>query len=184
MLVHPRTFLLSLILLLSATLALAAPPGASGPAGLIPRPPANKDLKVITLPPETPVSRLVIKFHEGTQLRLRGGALVALERSDRERATLAALGLTEARVNADLAVLQAAVAGEPRARGLDRLFKQEERQLAEQRAAGEAKSGRELADLDLYFAIPLPPGTTQGEVTDLVARLNALASVEVAYVDP
>ena len=125
-----------------------------------------------------------MKLHEGTHVRLRDQALTALERNEREQTTMTARGLTEAQLHKDLAAIHRLVAREPLARGLGRLFTQDEALLAERRQRGEANSGRELADLDLYFQIPLPAGTTQGEVTGFVAQLAAVPSVEVAYADP
>ena len=64
------------------------------------------------------------------------------------------------------------------------LFAAGEEALADSRARGEARSGRELADLGLYFRIPVPAGTRQAELESLVSALNALASVEIAYAQP
>jgi serine protease len=182
--------LLSLLLLSSAGTwaAGAAPNGPATPAQihaqtLLPRPPAPKG-RAFVFPAETEIGRVVVKFHEGTHVRLRSQQLVALERDERERAALAARGLDQARVTADLAAVHGLVAREALARGLARLFKEDEQLLATRRATGEAKGGRELADLDLYFEVPVPEGTTYAEVEAFVARLDELASVEVAYAQP
>ena len=180
-----KIFLCLFLLLGSAVAAPAAPvPGAAAaPAGLAPRRPVEASVYQ-QLPSETEVVRIVVKFHEGTRVRLRGGTLAALQHGSREQAAMAARGLTNARLQADLAAVQAAVAQESLARGLDRLFKQDEALLAQRRSAGEAASGRELADLDLYFEIPLAGGTTHGEVAGLLERLNKIPSIEVAYAEP
>jgi subtilisin family serine protease len=64
------------------------------------------------------------------------------------------------------------------------VFSAREEVLAARRATGEARSGRELADLDLYFRVRVVPGTNAGEVENLVDDLNALATVEIAYAQP
>lgn len=67
---------------------------------------------------------------------------------------------------------------------IERLFSASEEALAARRAAGERRSGRELADLDLYYRVQVRPGATAGETEDFVAALNAFSSVEIAYAEP
>jgi len=122
----------------------------------------------------------VVKFHEGTRVRLRG-VLIALERDDRDRRDLAARGLNEARVDHDIAESQRLISIEPHVRDIGRLFQQDEDLLAERRRRGEERSGRELADLNLYYRLSLLPKTTADQEKELLAALNALASVEIAY---
>ena len=165
----------------SFTHAAAAP--AVSPGHLIPRTPVVQGARY-ELAADSRVTRVVVKFHEGSHVRLRNAALTPLARDARQQAALAARGLTEARLRQDLATVYRLVAQEPLARGIERLFTQDEAVLAERRASGEAKSGRELADLDLYFQISLPPESTYAEVARLVARLAALPSVETAYAEP
>jgi serine protease len=150
---------------------------------LLPRPPALPS-NAYRLPEKTEIGRIVVKFQEGTHVRLRNQRLVMLERNDRERAAMASRGLDLARVNAGLATIHGLIARDVRARGLDRLFKEDEELLAARHAIGEARTGQELADLDLYYEILVPEGTTQGEVKDIIGSLKDLASVEVAYGEP
>ncbi len=152
-------------------------------APLSPRRPADK-IGCAGLPPATPARAVVLKLHEGTRVRLRGGELTVVSGGAREDARLASLGLTREQVQADLRAAHALVAAHGSALGLERLFAAGESVLATARAAGEIRSGRELADLDLYYRVPLRPGTTVADVDDLVQALNALASVEVAYAEP
>src|SRR6185295_9751365 len=49
-----------------------------------------------SLPPQTVVERLVLKFQEGTRVRWRDRVLIALDRSEREQSEVARLGLDEA----------------------------------------------------------------------------------------
>ncbi|RKH49289.1 peptidase S8 [Corallococcus sp. AB049A] len=150
-----------------------------------PRVAADKRLQK-PLPSGTPVERLVVKFHEGSRVRLRGQALRALasERSGSEQSLLARQGLSDARLADDVKAAQALLERAPRAAALRRLFTEDEATLALRKALGESQGGRQLADLDLYYAVPLVPGTTAERVAELVASLNALESVEIAYAEP
>ena len=151
--------------------------------GLVPRRPAD-ELQHPSVSTDTPSAHLVVKFHEGTRVRLRDGVLITLERDERDRSDLAVRGLTEARVDDDVAEAQRLMLIEPRVRGIGRVFQQDEDLLAERRRQGEERSGRELADLDLYYRLSLLPRTTAGQVKGLLAALNALPSVEIAYAQP
>src|SRR5215218_5671024 len=136
---------------------------------LEPRVPADKRSHP-RLPDATEVQRVVVKFHEGTAVRLRGGMLTAQGRDER--------------VDGDVAEVRRLVALAPEAQGIQRLFAMDEDALAERRARGEARSGRRLADLDLYYELRLKPGVTAGDVAELLDALNALPSVEIAYAQP
>ncbi len=147
------------------------------------RPPVSK-FAYPPLPPETPVEQIVLKFHEGTHIRLHGGSFISKPRNARENERLATLRLTGKQVIADVHAVHALLASSRHARGLERLFTASEETLAARRSHGEARSGRELADLDLYYRVRVHPGVTQVEVEYLVSALNALASVEIAYAQP
>ena len=138
------------------------------------------------LPRGTPVERLVVKFHEGTRVRLRGDALVPLasERSGSERSLLTERGLTDARLARDVRSAQALLEQAPRTGAMRRLFTEEESLLETRKGLGEAQGGRQLADLNLYYEVPLLMGTSAEELTELTDALNGLESVEVAYVQP
>ncbi|MBN8226062.1 S8 family serine peptidase [Corallococcus macrosporus] len=110
--------------------------------------------------------------------------MLAAERSGAERSLLAGRGLSEARLEGDVKAAQALLERAPRASSLRRLFTEDEPALALRKSLGESRSGRQLADLDLYYAVPLVPGTTAERVAELVASLNALDSVEIAYAEP
>jgi hypothetical protein len=137
------------------------------------------------LAPETPVERLVVKFHEGTRVRLRGGTLrvMAPERDRAEHVRMARHGISEHKLRVDLKAALRVLELTPRMGPPGRLFRQDEFTLAERKRLAEERSGKEMADLDLYFEVPLRPGTLAGDVNDLVMRLNALDSVEIAYAE-
>lgn len=130
--------------------------------------------------PDAAVERIVVKFHEGTRVRLRAGALEARpeERSARERRALGRIGVDDAALLRDLSRVQAMLGG-----SLRPVFADGEAELAARRRAGESATGRELADLSLYIESP-PAGRRFGDVAELVASLNALDSVEIAYAQP
>ena len=173
-----RGAVMAVSLLALAPVAGAAPKLA--PRALSPKPTGRE------LPAQTFVERLVVKFHEGSRVRLRGDALRALasERGAAERDALAGLRLDDARVEADVAEVAALLERAPRIGALSRLFEAEEASLDANKVAGEASSGQQLADLNLYFEVPLLPGTTSEGVAELVAALNGVASVETAYAQP
>jgi hypothetical protein len=123
---------------------------------------------------------IIVKLKEGTRVRLRAGALAfdpaSLTAADRTR--LARLGLAEAQVAADVAAVNAILgAGAP---PIERHFDRPEATLEREQAAGEASAGRELADLNLYFAAPVSAAAQ----TALLDQLNALDSIELAYAPP
>lgn len=162
---------------------LIADSGWGGEAPLAPRlSPAKESYPPLAA--DTPIEQVVIKFHEGTHVRLRSGKLVAVERKPRESARLAELGLTGDQIEADLVAVHSLLASSRHAQGLERLFTASEEALAAGRASGEASSGRELADLDLYFRVRVPAGATQVDVETLIGTLTVLASVEIAYAQP
>ncbi|HYK04290.1 MAG TPA: S8 family serine peptidase [Thermoanaerobaculia bacterium] len=164
-----------------AFLVAFAIPLVAGPPdrALAPRRAANK--QAARLPLETVVETVILKFHEGTHVRLRGRKLAALERDARENSKLAGLDLTPSQVESDLRAVHALLASNKLVRGLDRLYTIAEDDLAAWRASGEERSGQELADLDLYYAVEIPDRTTQADVNLLVDILNTIPSIEVAY---
>lgn len=137
------------------------------------------------LDPETPVQRLVVKFHEGTRVRLRGGFIQAVtgERSLAEHGRMARRGLTENTLRKDVVSALRVLALVPRMGTPGRLFRQDEFTLSENKRHAEERTGKEMADLDLYFEVPLKPGTLAGDVNGLLMKLNALDSVEIAYAE-
>lgn len=174
-----KTALILLSMLCIAGHALAAdPPGKS----LVPRRPANKGSARLSA--EVPIESVVIKFHEGTHVRLRGKSLAAFARTAREDQQLAKAGLSAIQVENDVRAVQAVLASRGQFRGLERLFSADEETLAARRTSGEVRSGRELADLDLYYLARVPKGAKHGDVETLLESLNAIPSVEIAYAPP
>jgi hypothetical protein len=138
------------------------------------------------LRPDTQVVRLVVKFAEGSKVKLRGGRLAVAsdQRTESERDLLARGGLSDAAVRAAAERVEALLQNAPGIGPVRPLFEAAEPTLSASKAAGEKTAGQQLADLNLYFQVPLVPGTTAGRVADLVAALNAQDGVEVAYAEP
>lgn len=108
---------------------------------------------------EPAVNQVTVKFREGRQVRLRAGVLTGVSGSEAASFTrvLRELGLPPGTVR--------------------RLHRRPEVELDLERVAAEQVSGRELADLNLYYVINLPAGVSAALVAD---RLNTLPIVEFA----
>jgi hypothetical protein len=106
-----------------------------------------------------PTNRVIIKFQEGTGVRLRGGDLVAVP-------------------GKDLADFRSALLRAGTAPGqVKRLHARPEEELDAERVAAERRSGRDLADLNLYYILELPPSVS---AVDVAEQLNQLAIIERA----
>jgi hypothetical protein len=166
-------------------LALLATPAAHAISVLEPRLSTVKPTEP-ELDSDTQVERLVVKFQEGTRVRLRGGMMqgLAAERSQAEYAHMKKLGLTDEKLHADLRSAHEVLERVPRMGPVARLFRLDELTLAERKRTAEERTGKQMADLDLYYELVLLPGSRAGDVEALLARLNALDSVEIAYAEP
>lgn len=129
------------------------------------QPSAAGDLAPLLAKPDlTPVHPLrstqvlELKFRDGTDVRLREGRFVG---------EVGGIGDLE-KVNLLLEQLGAAAR---------RTFMQSEEWLAEWRGSGEARSGRRLHDLNLFFCIDLPAG----DASSICDVLNSLETVEIAW---
>jgi hypothetical protein len=107
--------------------------------------------------------RVVVKFKEGRRVRLSSGRLV---------------GVTAGEAQAFAAALRAERIPMSAMR---RLHARPESELDQERAAAERDSGRDLADLNLYYVIKLPAGVSAAALAN---RLNGLAFVEFAEPGP
>jgi hypothetical protein len=107
------------------------------------------------------ISGVIVKFKEGSDVRLRAGNLISRP----------GFSLKEAET-----VLKPYIDGR-----LNRLMTQSESQLDLQKEALEISSRRQLADLNLYYRIDI---TNPSEAEKIVNALNKLDIVEQAYVEP
>ena len=139
-------------------LALLLAASASAAGALRTRTPPSKPERTVIGPGHDP-ARVVLKFAEGSGVRLRGERFVSPR----------GVGIAATR-----AVLREAGV-EPSA--IRPLFPLAESQLEAWREEGQRRAGRELADLNLYYEIELPAG---GRAAALCDALNALPVVELA----
>jgi len=125
-----------------------------------------------------------VKLHEGTAIRLRNGGLKvdaaaldseALFRRDR-------LKLSAGLINEGLGALEMwlQIFGGKVAP----LMGAAEKDLDQLRQNGQQRSGRELADLNLYYAIKLPESLGEGTLLMALDALRGLSIVEDAYPTP
>ncbi|MDY7107082.1 MAG: carboxypeptidase regulatory-like domain-containing protein, partial [Planctomycetota bacterium] len=106
---------------------------------------------------------IIVKFVEGTRVRLREGRLVSRAGAD------------TADANRILTEREGLVT--------TRLFSRDEADLERDRVAAQAASGREMADLNNYYTVKLEePSVAAAE--QLIDELNALPEVEIAYAEP
>lgn len=104
---------------------------------------------------------LVVKFTEGSGIRLRNGELVS-------------------RTDADLSELDELIKLYPDVR-IARLFSRSEADYDREKITGQLNTGRELANLNLYYAFG---PDNRMEATRLLQDLLALDIVECAYAEP
>jgi serine protease len=155
------------------------------PTTLKPRAIFPKPASTTVDPDSVSAGQIILKFHEGTHIRLRSGVLSfdSKQVTPAERLLLERVDLSDAQIQSDLDQINKVVQGHPPL-NVSRLFiLQEEEQLAANKAQGEAMSGEELADLDLYYNLTFDaPDVSRAE--DLINWLNRLRSVEIAYPQP
>jgi hypothetical protein len=152
---------------------LMGPMGAAPAAGALATEPGLLPRRVVskaTLPAARAefdrLDRLVVKFHEGTLIRLRGARLTSLDGS------------------ADLSSVDGWLTAHPGVQVV-RHFSRSEEELDIVRASGQRESGWELADLNLYFEFRLPTGAqSAAALTSMLAELRALPVVECAFAEP
>ncbi|MFN8549617.1 MAG: carboxypeptidase regulatory-like domain-containing protein [Candidatus Eisenbacteria bacterium] len=108
--------------------------------------------------------RIVLKFEEGSRVRLRGSRLVSLDPS------------------VDLTAIEAFFARHP-GLSVSRRFARDEATLDRERTSGIAASAWQLADLNLYYEVHLAnPSVAEGN--QLLGELRSIEVVEQAFPDP
>jgi hypothetical protein len=132
----------------------------AGKDGLVPRVAPTKPAQTIIGPGVYP-DKVVVKFREGSVVRLRGAGLVNSGAGNLSPAIDLLLRFPGVKV--------------------ERLFSRPETALEEERVRGQSLSGKQLADLNNYYMIMLPAGIAASEFID---ALNAMDIVEIAYPEP
>jgi len=144
------------------------PLGDSGAAssGLPQRHEAQKSVNPMVRVGLERLDRVVVKFHEGTQIRLRGSVLTSLDPGVR------------------MGSMEAWLAQHPDIQ-VARHFSMDESALDLERTNGESVRGWRLADLNLYYEFRLPAVVqTPSSVSAIIAELRAIPLVETAFVEP
>lgn len=103
----------------------------------------------------------ILKFREGLMIRFRNNQNTALDGTDLSFMHSLLNGLT-----------------------VKRAFSRSEEELDHDKTSGEKRSGKQLADLNLYYIVQLNPSMADAEIERLLDTLNALDIVEIAYLDP
>jgi len=127
---------------------------------------------------------IVVKFREGTGLRLRDDRWTAPSqaRSPEDEGLLQRANLDPAKVAGELDSANLLLQANSNV-AVARLFTRPESELELEKRIGEENSNEELADLNLYFHLFVDNGTVEdGEA--LIDQLNALDIVEIAYPQP
>ncbi|WP_437687021.1 S8 family serine peptidase [Sorangium sp. So ce176] len=130
------------------------------------------------IPSDVSDVRVVIKFHEGTGVRLRGSLLSS---DGLGVLSSAANGLDADQLQRDLGSIAALLSR--RSIAVEPLFPLPEARLSSLKSNGERRSASRLPELSLYFDAPWSGGS-RSALVELVEALNAHASVEIAYVQP
>jgi serine protease len=157
--------------------ALSAASLVPGAGAMKPRALAAKPTRAVKSPHFLD-DEVIVKFKEGTRVRLRGGGLSFDPRalSGNEPALLARNALSHVAVTRDVQAANALLSSA----AVDRYFDRAEADLERDKRLGEANVAEELADLNLYFQIKVDPRAQLA----LIDQLNALDSVEIAYASP
>ncbi|MDJ0762518.1 MAG: S8 family serine peptidase [Myxococcota bacterium] len=144
------------------------------------RVPMDKFSRAMSFLPAEP-DRLVVKFNEGTGVKLASNRLIS--RAPRGLSLPVSAGVK----NSDALLDELAVVEELLSKSnlsFSPLFTQGENVLDRLKTSGEQRSGKQLADLTLYYAIPSSAFSSPIQMTKLRDALNQLNSVEGAYIQP
>src|SRR5262249_54218859 len=134
--------------------------------------------------PAEAAGSLVLKFREGTRVRIRQGRLTPeVDRlSAADAGLLRRAALRKEQVAGEVEAVRQALKAEPNLR-VTRLFRRPEVELDREKIAGERARGEELADLNLYYEVTLPAANPL-RTAQLLRRLLRSGIVETAYPQP
>lgn len=129
---------------------------------------------------------LVLKFDEGTRVRLRDGFFVVEERSRDEEDVfrMDRLGLLSDEVINTVEEFNEIMLRSDAIIEVERHFERSGEELDFSRINGQNRVGRELADLNLYYTVYLNPELSEEEVLIALDHFNALPAVESCYPVP
>lgn len=132
--------------------------------------------------PQGEIEGLVVKFKEGTDVRLRSNGLAHEPKA--AAAALPASAGVASRAALQSQVVRANEIVRGQALRLGRTFRQSEAELEALKRRGEQRARRELADLSLYFSVPAESFTSIAQMEEVRDALQALDVVEAAYIQP
>ena len=148
------------------------------------RPVLAKAAKTTIDPNASRTDVIVVKFREGTGLRLRGSqwAMPLGARSPDQQRLLQRANLDEAQLLRDLELSNSLLQDNVNVAAA-RLFTRPEEELDFEKQLGEQNSNEELADLNLYYHLFVDDARVE-DTEALIDQLNTLSIVEVAYPQP
>ncbi len=131
--------------------------------------------------PATEVTHIVVKFKEGTRVRMGNHKLIMTALSTATTNKMP-LGVDASVVTNDMnSVSQIAINSGYR---IQRLFSQTESKLDSLKISGEAKTNKKLNSLNLYYRISMNAGSTFANAEYMLKKINAMSSVEICYAAP
>lgn len=122
--------------------------------------------------------RLVVKFAEGSGIRAKNDEFLQSRDSDTTSAYASDISHINGALKARPALLRSGAVK------VERLFSRSEVALEADRKAGMARSGEELADLNLYHVIVFDASVAKDDAVALANSLIKLGVVEIAYFEP
>ncbi len=172
-----RLSTLGKILALTGALAFAGSTFAAD--NLIPRIPADKLSSQFQIFNNVQYKQIIVKFKETTGIRLGNVGLTSIVSNPEMPASL---NLDWSAFNTQLESIQSTVSSS----GVDlsSLYTMGEEALKDLKEQGELKSGKQLADLNLYFKLPIPSFFDANQTQTFIDSLNAFDTIEIAYAEP
>ncbi len=146
---------------------------------LIPRVAADKFSDHYLVSNNIEYKQIIVKFNESTGIRLGNTGLTSMV-SNPEMPSL--FGLDWSAFTNQLDSIQNTISAN--GVNLSSLYSFDEETLKALKEKGEQKTGKQLADLNLYFKLPIPSFYNADQVQQLIDSLNAFETIEVAYAEP
>ncbi len=152
--------------------------GALATNTLTPRALINKFSEQYKVSDNAQYNKIVVKFKEGTGVRLGDFGLSSII-SNPEMPSL--FGMDWSGFNMELTGVNDILS----AQGLNLIkkFSTSEEKIDELRKIGEERTGKQLADLNLYFNIEIPSFLNNSQIQAILNSLNSFETVEIAYAD-
>ncbi len=146
---------------------------------LIPRVAANKFSDHYLVSSNIEYKQIIVKFNESTGIRLGNTGLTSTV-SNPDMPSL--FGLDWSAFTNQLDSIQNTISAT--GVNLSTLYTFDEETLKDLKEKGEQKTGKQLADLNLYFKLPIPSFYNADQVQQLIDSLNAFDTIEIAYAEP